>query len=146
MVSLNYIKTHLSKDRCVVFLIGSFFLQGAPDRAIAFKAGGGNFALGGGSGNGAFVNSLANVSAIGILTTARVGQNVGKGGQKLIKIEEIKSCKIYKRKARGISKEACGLATVNVKDLNVSCGVSAALYFTGDLSGCKSKAREKGRS
>ena len=117
--------------QCIVFLEVIFlFFKNAVYRAIRLKAALGNDAVLSRSGYRALVSALAYVSAIGISALANVGNKLGKCRNYLLKREEIKSGKIYQREAGGVGKEACILTALNLKYLNVACGVPAALNLT----------------
>ena len=114
----------------VVDLITVFVFQHAVNCAVGIESCGGNFAICGGFGNRALVLALANVGAIGISALSNVGKKLGERGDQFVKREEVESRKIYQRKSGRIREES-GIGTIlNIKNLNVPCGVPAALNLT----------------
>ena len=117
----------LSFHSTSLFFVIYFLLQHSVDRAIGVEAGLGNFAFGGCTCYGTLVLTLTNVGAIGVLTAVSIADDIGEGWQKLLKAEEIESGKINKRKAGCIGEKACFGGRVDVKNLNVTGGVSTTL-------------------
>ena len=117
------------------FLIACFILQHSVNRAVGLKAGGGNFALGGGLCYGTFVLALSDVGTVCVAALADVGNKLGEGWNKLVEREEIKSCEIYQRKAGSIGKQSGIGGILDVKNLDVARGVSAACGFLADVAG-----------
>ena len=124
-------------------LIIGFILQDSVNCTIGIESCGSDFALGGSLGNRTLVLALANVGAIGISALSNVGKKLGECRDKLVEREEVESRKIYQRKSGRIREES-GIGTIlNIKNLNVPCGVPAALNFARNLGCGKGQIWEK---
>ena len=107
--------------------IRAFGFQGSVYRPVRFETRSRYLTLGCSSCYRAFIDTLADVRTVCVAAFADVGQKLAEGWEELLEREEIKSREVYKRKPRGVGKEAYVITRADIEYLNVSCGMLAAL-------------------